>query len=120
MKQRPDGDFDVSPGEKITITAERDNPPCVVTFGPAKGCSCGTASSPNGTSVREICTSPVTPGLQWEQTIIFAFPAVEGGTPNNHYRVTLSGDQGGKPVQDDVNAPPDPRDRTYTFHVSAS
>jgi len=116
MRERPDGDFDVSPGEKITITVVRDNPPCAVTFGPAKGCACRTAQPPpDQKTAKETCTSPATTGLQWEQTIVFGFP----GSVDDHYHITIVGDAGGDMAEDDVHAPPDPRDRTYTFHVSA-
>jgi hypothetical protein len=114
MKVRPDGDFDVSPGEKITITVQADSLPCVVTFGPAKGCGCLTDPRPDEKTAKETCTSPSTPGTQWEQTIIFGFAGA-----NAHYSVTITGNAGGIPFDDDVNSTPNPRDRTYTFHVSA-
>jgi hypothetical protein len=120
MKQRTDGDFDVAPGEKITITVQRDSPPCVATFAPAKGCLCGSVLQPEPRTMAKTCSAPPAVGVQWDQTIIFGFPTnPAGGAPNTHYLVTIQGDAGGPPVPDDVNAPPDPRDRTYTFHVSA-
>ena len=120
MKVRNDGDFDVSSGESITITVQRDAPPCVAVFRPVAGCVCGPISQPDGRTAVKSCKSPSTVGMEWDQTIVFGFPPNPGGSgpANNHYHVTIEGAPGGDTGQDDVNAPPDPRDRTYTFHVS--
>lgn len=120
MRNRPDGDFDVSPREIIKITVRRDAPPCVVVFRPATGCTGETISHPDARTAIKTCTSPATTGTEWDQTIVFGFPSGSGpgGAQNTHYQVTIEGAPGGDTAQDDVNAPPDPRDRTYVFHVS--
>lgn len=117
MQERTDGDFDVDPGEQITITAQRTQPPCVVTFASAKGAICTPPVSPDQTTIQRTCTTPTTSGVVWIQSITFGFPTAGANAPvNDSYTVTVQG-QTGPSVEDAIHPPPDPRDRTYVFHV---
>ena len=106
MRSNPDGSFEVSPGEKITITVTKTLPPNLASF---SDLDCGPwASTTKPTPLTEIrtFTAPSTVCTWCGFAIVFDFLKDGSGNydPSDKYTVTIQGETG--PAVTDTVHPP--------------
>jgi len=118
MRLRPDGDFGVTPSEKIRVKNEKAVAPYAAAFSDLIHSSWDSVVHPNALTEIRTFTAPSTVGSMATFGIFFDFiPDAQGNhAPTDQYTVTISG-QTGAPVPPDQVFPPPPAHRSYAFVV---
>lgn len=116
MRSNDDGTFDADPGEQITFTVSRANPPCVASFVPDGWKSCGAVTEPSSAKEVKSCVAPAKVGSRCTMSLSVSFtPNVQGD--GDQYTVVITGGNGGS-ATDTFSPPPDVNGQVYKFHVT--
>jgi hypothetical protein len=118
MRPNPDGSFEISPKEKVTVTVKKSLRPYLASFSDLDCTNWDSKTKPDElTEVRtfigpeKVCS--------WCKFVIF-FDFLKDGQgkydPNDKYTVVITGEN--DPPAQDIIHPPPPKDHTYRFHVS--
>lgn len=115
MRLNPDGSFEVSPSEKVTVTVAKTLAPYLATF---SDLDCGPWTSVSKpTELTEVRTfkAPATVCSWCTFAIVFDFLKDEDGNydPSDKYTVVIEGESG--PPGGDVVHPPPPKAKNYRF-----
>ena len=118
MRPNPDGSFEVSPSETITVTVSKTLSPYLASF---SDLDCGPwTSATKPTPLTEVRTfkAPGTVCSWCRFAIVFDFLKDKSGNydPSDKYTVTIQGETG-PPATDTVHPPP-LKTKNYRFHVS--
>ena len=122
MRPRPDGDFDVKPGEKITFKVIRKSTPNKATINPRQNWDDpGSEQMPDDRTKTRTCKAPFGEGAVCKAEIGVDFRKDAQGTydPNDEYSIQMSGSEGGS-VSDLIAPPPVLNSQPYVFHVNTS
>jgi hypothetical protein len=116
MRSNDDGTFEADPGEQITFTVTRTNPPCVAGFAGDGWQSCGPVTQPAAAKEVKTCTAPGAVGARCTMSISVSFtPEPQGAS--DEYVVVIAGGNGGS-AKDFFPPPPNINGEVYKFHVS--
>lgn len=118
MRPNPDGSFEVSPSENITVTVTKSLYPYLATISDLD-CECwASANKPDELTEVRAFTASATICTWCTFAIVFDFLKDSEGNygASDNYTVLIKGDSG--PAGQDVVHPPPPKTRTYRFHVS--
>jgi hypothetical protein len=132
MRPRPDGDFDVEPGEKITFTVVRKGAPNKATINPRLGWAsdCAPEQAPDDKTNTRTCQAPSQQGTSCTTTIGVDFRNDAQGTydPNDEYTIQVSGSAGGSATDSmivtvplqllRITPPPVLNSEDFVFHVT--
>lgn len=119
MRPRPDGDFDVEPGEKITFKVVRKDTPNKATINPRQGwADPGSEEAPDNKTKTRTCQAPSQGGASCTTTVGVDFRKDAQGTydSDDEYTIQVSGSAGGS-VTDSITPPPVLNTEDFVFHV---
>lgn len=114
MRENDNGTFEVDPGEEITFTVTRGQPPCVASFDAVGWESC-TPPVTSGRSTTKTCRAPKVVCNRMTMTVSVSFAPTP--QPDDRYAVGITGSSGGS-ATDTFTPPPNVNAQTFKFHVS--